>query len=367
MILIVLVAGLSLMTGCLESQNGTEKQGQPNTLVGSLKATPYPPADLSPAAQKAEIEKWNSYVDLGNEIEIVFQPALAAYFDIFGRSPEYQPAKQLLINPFLTSMSNSDHLTALINIAIEMSVREPRSELDQAVEALAVQLKSLWSGLQEARDLLSPPLAPAQTSVAEIEVQNQTQQPGQVGIKPPPLPDYRQLHKRIYESYQDLMLKYGRFRGILNQVDALRREKDIQDMNQKGMILRAALLQLIDSAQNIQDMLSSRSITSSTMANLDLEEFTNLYNNFQKSIDEFEKKRQDTQQLSREKLEPASLASFIPQLKLVQSSLFSLMTRFQLQATAGTVPSVPEGSIGTPEHFGRELGSLVDQYNTITH
>lgn len=366
-IFIGLLVGLAPLGGCLDSQPETEESGQVSSIVGSLEPQPDSPP-MSPADQKAEIEKWNSYVDLGNEIETTFQSAMNAYFDIFGRSPAYQLADQQQIESFMAAMLGPDRLTKLIQTAVEMSARAPQSELDQAVGEMSVHFSDLWSGLVEAHRQLKSPQVFDPAPVSEPEMVDQDM-PGQDSsnqealVSPPPLIS-QQLHNRIYESHQGLVITYGKFQDILGKADAVRREKDLRNMAEKGMVLRTALLKLIDTAQNLQDMLSSRSITSSTLTNLDIAEFTPLYSSFQESIDEFEKAMQDPGQLAREKLKPAALVNFTQQLMVVRASVTSLMARLQLQT--GAEP-FPEESPGTPEHFGRELGFLVDQYNGITN
>ncbi|MDR2947222.1 MAG: hypothetical protein LBV79_10830, partial [Candidatus Adiutrix sp.] len=44
---------------------------------------------LSPE-ERAAIEKWNSYVDLGNSIDTSFYGVMDAYFQAFGNGPDYK-------------------------------------------------------------------------------------------------------------------------------------------------------------------------------------------------------------------------------------------------------------------------------------
>lgn len=64
--------------------------------IGELKL----PAPADEAKSRDEIGKWNLYVDLANELEIIFLPALNDYFETFGNGPEYRSklGTRLIVN-----------------------------------------------------------------------------------------------------------------------------------------------------------------------------------------------------------------------------------------------------------------------------
>ncbi len=347
-----------MLTGCLQSED-QPRNAEPE-IVTSLQASlkeepqPAPKAEAKPEVKvdrKAEIEKWNSYVDLANEIETGLNPALNKYFEAFGNGPTYQPAnREAKTRNFIAALSSPGQLAETIDQALLMAAREPKSDLDQNVSELAAHLKTLRQHLLRAREYhaASPDQEGDSTPSASGEFQ-------------PSAPDEAQaLHAKIHDAFQNFTAAYGRFRDGLNRADAERRKRDIQEMDDQGLVIRTAMLGLIDHAQELQDMLSSHSITSETLQALDMDQFSPLYDEFMKSADNFEKTLADPQQPAREKLKLQTLGGFTQQLMVVRASATSLMARYQLKTKA--LP-FPEETPGTPEHFGRVLGDLVDLYN----
>ncbi len=345
------IFSLMFIIGCLGDDPETDQPAQVVTSIqASLKEEPKPaPKAESKVDRKSEIEKWNSYVDLGNDLETDYFQVINSYFDAFGNGPDYKPTDQTAkIDAFTNSLTSPEQLSKTVEQALLMSAREPQNELDQAVGELAGHFKTLWQALIRSREYHAAGTHPPATGEGQ-EVGS--------GFGP----DSAQiLHTQIYESYQGLNATYSRFRDTLNKADAERRKKDIQEMGGQGLVIRPAMLKLIDHVQALQDLLSSRSITSETLPNLNIDDFTPLFNEFMKSAEEFEKTLGDRRQPAREKLKETALVSFNQQLMVVRASATSLLARHQLKTKA---EPFPEETPGTPEHFGRAAGDLVDRYN----
>jgi len=297
-----------------------------------------PSAGASRLDERAEIEKWNSYVDLGNSIDISFYRAMNAYFDAFGNGSAYKAnAPSEAVDRFAAALPAPQELSTAIDQAIIMSAREPKSDLDLAVEEITPHLKTLWSALIASRDHHAgrKHLLEGDTVAAE-------------------------LHTRIFDAYQGLAATYDRFRDILNQADAARRKTDLQAMVDKGLVIRPAMLKLLDNAQALQDFLSSHSVTSGTLASLDLEVFEPLYDEFVLSFQEYEKVATNPGQPKKEGLKPQIIGDFGTQAARVKAAADALVERRRNKA----VPAdEPQTITGTPEQFASVLGELVDMYN----
>ena len=304
----------------------------------SAKKEAAPSAGASRLDERAEIEKWNSYVDLGNSIDTSFYRAMNAYFDAFGNGSTYKSdASSEAIDRFAASLPAPLELSRAIDQAILMSGKEPKSDLDLAVEEITPHLKTLWGALIASRDHHAgrKHLLEGDTLAAE-------------------------LHTQIFDAYQGLAASYDRFRDILNQADAARRKTDLQAMVDKGLVIRPAMLKLLDDAQALQDFLSSHSVTSGTLASLDLEAFEPLYGEFTQSFKDYEKVTANPGQPKKEGLKPKVIEDFGVQAAQVKASADKLMERRRNNA-----PKVddPQAVPGTPEQFAAVLGDLVDMYN----
>ena len=294
--------------------------------------------------RKAEVQKWNSYVDLGNALDTSFYRAINSYFDAFGNSAEYRPTERTeLVDEFLAALANPAPLASAIGQARAMSAQEPKNELDQAVFEITGHLGELWNGLTRFRELLSAEAGP-DSSDSEA--------------------DRRRLHEKIYEAYQGLVGTYGRFRDTLNRADSERRKEDIQTMRDKGLVLKPAMLKVVDNAQSLQNLLSSRYITSGTLGTIPETELRPYLDALVQSAADFAKVMEQTDKPGPEGLKAKPLADFQAQVMAVADSAAGLDRRSRLLEPT---PANPENVTGTPEHFGRMVGILVDNYNSALY
>jgi|GEM_PF-2275196 len=317
-ILLVLLLALVPLTGCFgESRDDGPASEQ--------------------AGKKEEIEKWNLYVDLGNYMETDLNPALQDYLRIFGYSPQYRPADEPeYVADLLSTMVANRELGREIDQALAQAAKSD-SDLDQATYEMSLQLKQLWSSLVKARDYYAGRGAGPDETAA------------------------REAHADIYEAYLALEASRGRFWELLSREDAERRKRDIQEMGQRGLTLRPAMLKLLDDGQAIQDLLSGRNITSASLHNLSRDDYRPLYDRFAASIAEFDRRLEETEDPAGENLKPDELEKFSQQAWATLASANKL-----LEYLGGKNPGEgnPEDRPGAPEHFARKLGDLVDLYNT---
>jgi len=288
------------------------------------------------AAGEDGVEKWNSYVDLANELEALFLPALNAYLETFGHNPEYHEPAQgsgLVANYFLVLMEKPEDFSRALDQARAAAGQE--EELDQAVQELMPYLQALWADLGRSRDFhLGPPKAE--------ELPDQT---GELRVR---LDSPEELHARIFTAYQGFAATYERFRETLNRAGQERRQKDIQDLKGKGLIIHPVLLEILDAGQGLQDFLNVRQISGAAPDGLtpeDLRPFLDRLESAAKILETAITTGGDREGLSEE-----ALVEFGDQLRVVRAEVADL---------AGN------GRKSSPETLARALGRLVDIYNLM--
>lgn len=356
--ILLLLTLSSFCSGCLDSEPDAGTNAPP-AVTGSLlpeggEAGEAGPSDAASADGAAALEgrsdnlvqvfdtrKWNTYVDLNNDLEERFYPALHNYFKAFGNSLEYQPTTDPAdIESFIAAMSSPGQLTRDIDKALA-AARNPKTNLDEATGEMASSLKILWDTMVKSRDYHKSADSPAAPEEAAKEA-----------------------HTNIYESYLAFEASYAYFMKILNEQDAERRKQDLADMRAQGLAIRSSMLQLVDDAQAIQDFLNNQGITSVTLPSLKLENFQALYESLMVSIGQYVMALDDPAQPIREGLDNNRLAAFSQGVQAVKDSAGSLIKRHRDKAR---VEESPELHIGTPENFSQELGRLVDLYNSAIH
>lgn len=289
------------------------------------------------AEKKKEIEKWNVYVDLSNYLETDLNPALQDYLRIFGYSPDYRPADEPeYVADLLSTMVANQELAREIDQALAKAANSD-SDLDQATYEMSLQLKQLWGSLVKARDYYAGTAEGADEAKA------------------------REAHADIYEAYMAVEATRGRFWELLSKEDAERRKRDIQEMGERGLTLHPAMLKLLDDGQALQDLLSGRNISTASLRNLSLEDYRPLYDQFAASIAAFDRLRDENENPAAEGLKPADLEKFSQQAWGALASANQLIEHLQGKNISD---GNPEDIPGTPEHFARKLGDLVDLYNT---
>ncbi|MDR1045508.1 MAG: YiiG family protein [Candidatus Adiutrix sp.] len=292
------------------------------------------------SAQSAEIEKWNLYVDFGNHLETGFNLALSEYFKAFGNRPDYRPAERVeYVSDFIAAMGAEQSLSRDIEKTLAAAEGSDK-ELDQATYEMSLQLQALWANLRRARDFHDAGGYPQDN-------------PGLA----------RETHSRIYESYLGLEASYSRFRDLLNKEDSERRRQDLREMTESGLVLRPAMLRLIDDAQALQDHLLSRGLQAANLAELDLEALRPYYESYIRSFDDFEKANESVK-AAREGLAGQVLPRFRSQAAALTVSIRRLI---ELRRRGLDLDGDPENTPGGPENIGLELGRLVDLYNEAIH
>jgi hypothetical protein len=296
---------------------------------------------MPPSAGDGEaeaVEKWNSYVDLANELEAIFLPALNAYLETFGHSPEYQPTQGsgLIANYFLVLTERPEDLSRTLDRAARTAASRGE-ELDQAVQELIPYLKALWTDLGRSRAWH------LERRKAVRESQGDT---GELRVR---LDSPEDLHARIFTAYQGFTATYERFRGILTRAGQERRQKDIQELRGKGLVIHPALLEILDAGQGLQDYLNVRKVSGTASGDPEeLRPFLDRLENAAKTLETASAADGDREGLSEE-----ALVEFRDQLQAV---------RTEAAALAGEMAG---GSRSSPESLFLALGRLVDIYNLM--
>jgi len=300
---------------------------------------------LSPSAGEGDaevVEKWNRYVDLANEMEALFLPALNAYLETFGHSPEYQPAQGsgLIANYFLVLMEKPEDFSRALDRAAKPAASQ-EGELDQAVQELIPYLKDLWADLGRSR---------AWHLKRREEARDSTGEAGEMRVR---LDGPEDLHARIFTAYQGFTATYERFRGVLTRAGQERRQKDIQELRGKGLVIHPALLEILDAGQGLQDYLNIRQVSLASPGELKPEELRPFLDRLENAAQILETAMEAGQY--REGLPEKALVEFRGQLQEV---------RAEAAAMAGDGETTGRRH-STPESLALALGRLVDIYNTM--
>jgi len=298
-------------------------------------------APLPPSAGEGDaevVEKWNRYVDLANEMEALFLPALNAYLETFGHSPEYQPTQGsgLIANYFLVLMEKPEDFSRALDRAAKTSASQGE-ELDQAVRELIPYLKDLWADLGRSRAWHLKRGEEARESKGEA---------GELRVR---LDGPEDVHARIFTAYQGFVATYERFRGVLTRAGQERRQKDIQELRGKGLVIHPALLEILDAGQGLQDYLNIRQVSLASPGELKPEELRPFLDRLENAAQTLETALAS----GREGLPEKALLEFRDQLQEV---------RAEAAALAGETAGRGRGS---PESLALALGRLVDIYNTM--
>lgn len=323
--LLLIIFAIFFLFGCQEGGNDS---------------TVTPSGSESQQTRKDEIEKWNLYVDLGNYLAADFTPAMDEYFNKFGPNTDYRPHDQdKYMADFLSRLVENNQLSREIELALAKAAHSD-GDLDQATYEMGIHLKEVWAELIRARDYYA---------AGKYESDD--------------LAEAKEVHGRIYDAYMSLSASNTRFWDILTKEDAERRKRDIQEMRDQGLSLRPAILEVIDKGQALQDLLNQLSITYGSLSSFDPEMFLPLYEDFSKSVGSFESVLNNLGDKNNpEGIRTASLAELNERIKEVKASAADLL---ELRRLKGKLDETPEKTSGTPEHFGLELGLLVDAYNAL--
>jgi len=337
-----------LCGGCLDFGSEKKEEVQP-VVSGSVDLiSPEEPAisiddSVKPTlVQTFDTEKWNTYVDLNNDLAVNFYPVLNNYFQAFGNRLEYDPPKSPAdIQRFVEALEASGQLNRDIEKALA-AAEGSQSSLDTATAEMAGNLKKLWDSLEKSRDYHLAPNVPEEVREAAGAA----------------------AHTDIYETYLAFEASYTRFMTVLNEQDSARRRMDLAEMRSKGLVVRPAMLRIIDDAQTIQDTLNRLGISSDNLSALDMAEYKPLYDKFLKGIDEYVETLESKSQIRKENLDSSRISTFTARVRTVRESAENLIKRHR----DGAVPSEePELHSGTPENFSQELGQLVELYNWTIH
>jgi hypothetical protein len=309
-------------------------------LAGCVAAGPRPESALlppAPSAGEGDVEKWNSYVDLANELEALFLPALNAYLETFGHDPEYHrpaPESRLVASYFLVLMEKPEDFSLVLSAAEAAAGQGAQGEeLDLAVRELAPYLKALWTDLGRSRNFHRDQASP--------EPPDET---GELRVR---LDSPEELHARIFASYQGFTATYERFREAMNQAGQKRRQEDIQGLRRRGLALHAALLETLDAGQGLQDYLNVRRISGAPPGGPAPEELRPFLDRLEGA--------------ARSLMETAARAGGEDLEGLSAEAL--LKFREQLVAVRAEAAGLAEGGASSPETLARALGRLVDIYN----
>lgn len=215
-------------------------------------------------AEVREVKKWNSYVELNNDMTTRFFQPLELYFRAFGRTAEYRPAAEHhdLVN-FVSSLTSTEDFGESIKTSL-LAASAADTDLDGAARKMLPHLAELWSLLSQSRDYHA-----AQAYLKDGHARA------------------ADLHARLQAAHTLFSPAYQEFSRLLHKRDAERRKADIEAMINQKLRLKPAMLRAVDAAQNMQDYLNAQDNTPETILNLEPAAFIALFNEYSRAGDEF--------------------------------------------------------------------------------
>jgi hypothetical protein len=285
-----------------------------------------------------EVNKWNGYVELNNDMPRLFFQPLEYYFAAFGRSPEYKAAaEQQLLDSFVASLPPSEDFEKGAH-KILGGAKEADDELDEAAKEMLPHFHELLTLLAQSRSYHA-----AQTYSQD---------------------DYAQaaeLHARIHAAHAAFLPSYQKFSQVLHIKDAERRKTDIEAMLAQNLRIKPALLRVVDAAQNIQDYFNAQMITAETILNLEPDTFMALFHEYISASDTFLALGIESNELIREGLREDGVDEFRHSQREVLAAAEPIMA--YCQNLKKDAPTQPIKLVDT-KNLSVNIEKLVDIYNT---
>ncbi len=297
-----------------------------------------PACDGPNQAEVREVQKWNGYVELNNDMLPRFFQPLELYFAAFGRAAEYRPATEHhhLVR-FVSSLAAAEDFGKNIKAGL-VAIPEAGNELDEAAREMLAHLAELWQLLWQSRDYHA-----AQTYTRDSYALA------------------ADLHARLQAAHAAFLPAYQKFSRLLHRRDAERRKADIEAMLNRKLRLKPAMLRAVDAAQKIQDYFNAQGNTPETILNLSPAAFIALFNEYAQASEEFLLLELNREELFQEGLQEEP-EEFRRRLQEVLESARPLLAYCQsLQAGERTTPN----KLVDMENLSTNIGNMVDSYNII--
>ncbi|MDL2306716.1 YiiG family protein [Desulfovibrio sp. OttesenSCG-928-C06] len=346
-----LVLALGLLSGC----SGDEENGSANQTGSSANAgntgkagnageagaenSGNSPEDaqapaLSGEADGLPVEKWNAYVDLLNDSELVLDDA-QGYFSTFGTagtpSDEADLASAAWIAP---PGATREKLRPLIKNALAQAAQEPSGPLDQKAKVYAEALERCRGLLDEAGTYYAA---------------------GKFAMD-----DFKR-GKRLHQLMLDAALAFEMaeldFSAAMKREDHNRQIRNVAELREYGMSFLPSATEFGLAAQDVRDELLRQEITSANLRKLDLEAFAPLYETLAKSLERLELAGDD-ERMAAEGIKPDSGKKLVSIAVELKEKVAGIMRNAGEEASS-------DSQTATPEEFYRIMGKYTRQYNLV--
>lgn len=336
--LLLALAMVFSLAGC-DDGPGTGRLPSPSDApTAAPTATPEP--TMSPEElEAADIDKYNSYINVNNFMVDRLELVINSYFD----RVVFQEEFALVNTDYWCNSLGSSYMDDL-DEAHEYALLDPKFEgLDATFEAMYPTLKEMMGAFDEVYEY----------SDLESFLDD----------------DYakaKELHAVIWRTYNEYVDLSDAFMAELDVMAEVRREESLQTYLDNDMPVHYSLLTMLMSAQDFQQNIFDQEGTDETLTELDLEQLQPLYDDFVAKVTDCMSYISDDDAIEKEGWYSGAFTMLEMNLKDAKVGATRLMQRIKdqeaLQSYETSMASFHEGTIS---YFNEKLGSLIDSYNNL--
>ncbi|TCZ78254.1 DUF3829 domain-containing protein [Paenibacillus albiflavus] len=322
----------------------------PKASVSSSTPSSTPSTSTQPSPEETkllkkmqEVEKYNAYVGLNNLITGSIDNVTNRYFEQLGMEESPKIGK----NFSFTMLSISSTVKSNLDKYLAYTDKKPEfTEIDPIVVKLKPVLKDLIAVLSEGHEYY------------DIK-----------GYVDDQFAKSKELHTeilKITQAYEPIRNEFLDAMYVLGEEQTQITLKELQDEDQ---MIRYSALQLILSAEAVDNEMADQDIAADNVLNLNLEKYKAKYDVFVESMNKLNEYAQDEARIKKEGIDSYSLEQFVKKVKELKVSATNIIDRvnkkkkvddFNLQSSF-----FRETQEGTPENYGKNLGQTIDYYNKM--
>jgi len=306
-------------------------------------STQVSPEETKLIAKMQEVEKYNAYVGLNNIITGSLDNVTNRYFEQLGTEESPKIGK----NFSFTMLSFSSTDKSNLDKYLAYSDKKPEfTEIDPIVVKLKPVLQDLIAVLSEGHEYY------------DIK-----------GYVDDQFAKSKELHTellKITDAYEPIRDEFLDAMYIMGEEQTQLTLKELQEEDQ---MIRYSSLQLILSAEAIDDEMADQDIAADNVLNLDLEKYKAKYDVFVENMNKLNEYAKDEARIKKEGIDGYTLEQFVKKVKELKVSATNIVDRvnkkkkvddFNLQSSF-----FRETQEGTPENFAKNLGQTINSYNKM--
>lgn len=220
----------------------------------------------------------------------------------------------------------------------------------------------------EALDAAAAVLCPAAKQVMEL-LDSAAAYGKQQGYADDDYAKAREIHAEFYPALSQYYDRAGAFSGELLTVGEERRQAELQMLRDEGYTLRAGMMELLDTADEIMEKFyEQETISSENITELDLTEIRPLYDKLAEQTAQVLKDSEDQEEIEKEGFDPSfnRVSDFADDAAALKVSLQEIISRVEendpLSEIELQMGDMTEGSL---EKWMSSYNDLIDTYNRL--